>query len=448
MSKIEGLKGEVLWRGDAGYEEARVGTVWNGRKPDRYPSLIVRVADADDVATAIRYAAANGLAVRARSGGHNWNASSLRDGAMLLDLDRLTDVTIDTATRKVGVGPAIRGNVLQQILYDKGLFFPTGHCPTVAMGGFLLQGGLGWQMRKFGLANNLVLAVDVVTATGEQITASPEENQDYYWAARGSHAGFFGIITRFHVQAQPRPEIHASTYLFTKEDTERVLRWAVPMSASMDPHIEISGIGMPALAHMGPPGSFFTMMFAAFTDTAEQGIALLREIDGADAVLDSALVREVAQPTSIQAMYEGMANVYVEGFRFNVDNMFTSAPDDDVISALLDIMSDIPTPMSHVLWSPFPADVPGKDTQISILGNHYIALYGSSADPADDESTRRWSTEHMRATENISDGMQLGDENLLNRPYARILAGDAEQRLEELRAQYDPDSRFLGYLKA
>ena len=447
MNPIEGLKGEVLWRGQAGYEEARVGTVWNARKPDRYPSLIVRAADADDVAIAVRYAVSNDLAVRARSGGHNWNASSIRDDAMLIDLGHLADVTVDTTTRRVSLGPAIRGNVLQQILHDKGLFFPTGHCSTVAMGGFLLQGGLGWQMRRLGLANEGVRAIDVVTATGEQITASATENEDYFWAARGSHAGFFGIITRYHLEAQPRPEIHANTYLFSRQDTESVLRWAVPAAASLDPHVEVSGIAMPGLTNVGPPGTFFMLSFIAFTETAEQGIALLRAIDGDSAVLDTALVREVAQPSSIQAMYDGTDQIYIEGLRFNVDNMYTSASDDDVVSALLDTMSDIPTPMPHVLWSPFPENVPGKDTQISILGNHYIALYGASFDPADDDSTRKWSTEHMRATEHISDGMQLGDENLIQRPHARILAGDAERRLEELRTKYDPDGRFLSYLR-
>jgi FAD/FMN-containing dehydrogenase len=446
MREIEGVRGSVLWRGEPGYEEVRLSGVWNGRKPDRYPAVIVRAADEDDVASAVRFAARNGLKVRARSGGHSWSASFLRDDAMLIDLGAFEQIEVDASARRVKAGPAVRGRALQDAMGKEQLFFPTGHCSSVGLGGFLLQGGLGWNGPALGLANRSVLAVELVTADGRLITASATENQDYFWAARGSGSGFFGIVTRFHLEAHPLLPMLASQYLFRREEVEDALRWCTGLAATLDRRLEINAIAMPGLGQMMPE-AFLMINLMSYTESAEVGRALLGEIDESDRVLERALVRVVAQPSSVAAMYDSLDNVYVKGFRFIADNMYTSAPQSDVLTALLDTISDIPTPPSHVLWFPWPADAPGAQDAISVLGTNYIALYGASPDPADDERTSAWVTEHMRRTEHLSEGMQLGDENLLNRPGARILAGDAEARLEQLRGRHDPDQRFLSYLR-
>jgi FAD/FMN-containing dehydrogenase len=110
------IAGSIFWRGEEGYEQARADAVWNARKPGRYPDMIVQALDEADVVAAVRLARMRGLKVMARSGGHGWTASSVRDGGMLIDLSRLTDVSLDPDTRTAVVSPGTRGRDLNRLL--------------------------------------------------------------------------------------------------------------------------------------------------------------------------------------------------------------------------------------------------------------------------------------------------------------------------------------------
>ena len=142
----------LLARDDDGYEIARRDAVWNGLLPERYPAAIALAQSEADVVAAVRHARAHGLKVKARSGGHSWTASSVRDGALLVDLSRMDEVTFDAETGIASVQPGARGRDLNRMLAEHDLFFPSGHCPTVGLGGFLLQGGWGWLGRVIGPA--------------------------------------------------------------------------------------------------------------------------------------------------------------------------------------------------------------------------------------------------------------------------------------------------------
>ena len=206
--------GDLIKRGEGGYERARREAVWNGRMPERMPDVIVRAATEDDVARAVRLAAREGLRVGVRSGGHSWAGNHVRDGGMLLDVSRLRAAEVDAESRTARVQPGLPGNELIARLAEEDLFFPAGHCPGVALGGYLLQGGFGWNGRVHGPACMSVEAVDLVTADGELLRADARQDADLLWAARGSGPGFFAAVTGFHVRLQPRPRVVANA-LFT-----------------------------------------------------------------------------------------------------------------------------------------------------------------------------------------------------------------------------------------
>ena len=189
--------GRHFFRGDDGYELARRGTVWHQLVPERYPELIVQAVDSDDVTAGIRYAKANGHQVSIVSGGHSWAANHLRDGCVLLDLSRIDHAGLDPDTGLAIVGPGKEGRVLMAELDAQGLFFPAGHCKGVCVGGYLLQGGYGWNSRVLGPACESVVGLDVVTADGEQIHCDADNHADLYWAARGSVRAFSPWSRRF-----------------------------------------------------------------------------------------------------------------------------------------------------------------------------------------------------------------------------------------------------------
>jgi FAD/FMN-containing dehydrogenase len=123
------FRGRLYWRGDDGYEQERVGRVFNGRKPDRYPAAILKAECEEDVVAGVRLALERGLKVSVRSGGHSWAAWSVRDGSLLIDLAGLREISLDTSTGIVRVSPAVTGEELNAALTEHGLMFNGGHCP-------------------------------------------------------------------------------------------------------------------------------------------------------------------------------------------------------------------------------------------------------------------------------------------------------------------------------
>jgi FAD/FMN-containing dehydrogenase len=440
--------GTVLRRGQPGYEEARQRAAWNARKPDRQPDVIIRAASESDVVTAVRLAAQEGLRVKARAGGHSWTGSAVRTG-LLIDLSALTDVAYDPATGVAAVQPGVTGRDLNGLLAEHGRFFPSGHCPTVGLGGFLLQGGWGWNSRAIGPACMSIRAIDVVTADGELIHADEHQNADYLWAARGAGAGFFGVVTRFHVACHPRPTaIYTRTDVYSMQDIDAVLGWAMEFEPTLAPEFEFAIMGTTPTLPSGrtvvdEPALMIMCMALMFDD--DEAVAALRRLDECP-VLDRALYREEPQRTDFVGLYDGPDSVEPEGVRWAADGMWTNADAATLLPQAKALFLDVPTPESHVFWYPWRRQsLPGA--AISVQGQLYLAAFAGWHDPADDERYGAWPVGHMQRMEAISEGIQLADENLLARP-ARYLSPENEARLERLRAKHDPQGRFHTYLIA
>ena len=103
------FEGEIFWRGDPGYEDARVGRLFNARRPGRYPAAVLLAAGEDDVVAGVRLARERGLQVSVRAGGHSWPAWSVRDDALLIDLGRMREMAYDPATGIATASPAVKG---------------------------------------------------------------------------------------------------------------------------------------------------------------------------------------------------------------------------------------------------------------------------------------------------------------------------------------------------
>jgi FAD/FMN-containing dehydrogenase len=183
------LPSSITWRGDPEYEEARIGRVFNHRRPDRYPHGVVEATSVEDVVSAVKLAKELKLRVSVRSGGHSWAAWSVRDDAILVDLGNLSFVELDEATNTARCSPSTTGRILNEFLATKGKMFGGGHCPDVGLGGFLLQGGMGWNCANWGWACEKIVAVEVVTADGEMLLCNEKQNADLLWAARGAGPG-------------------------------------------------------------------------------------------------------------------------------------------------------------------------------------------------------------------------------------------------------------------
>jgi FAD/FMN-containing dehydrogenase len=433
----------LVWRGDPGYEELR-RRMWNRRIPPRYPDVIARPRNDGEVVAAVRLARRRNLKIAMRSGGHSWAASFLRDGGMLIDFSAMADFTVDADARTATLQPGLQGTELNRALRQHALFFPTGHCSTVGLGGFLLQGGFGWNSRRWGPACASVTAIDVVTADGELVHADATRNADLFWAARGAGPGFFGAVTRFTVALQQRPKVMMrSDYLYPMDVYEDVLRWARAVQPSLARSMEcMVFLRRDLFGHPGP-GALLTGPVLA--DSRDEALEALSKLEACP-VLRKAVHREVNISTDLDDLLQGAEDLlYPRGRRWAVDNMWTGAQADDLLPGMRAIADTLPAAPSHMMWMLWGPPQPLPDMAFSLQDDLYIALYAVSDDPAEDAAHQAWVTDHMRRLEPLASGIQLADENLGARP-SRFLAPANLLRLQALRSKYDPDGLFHTYM--
>jgi FAD/FMN-containing dehydrogenase len=433
--------GQLLRRGDSGYEAARRDAVWNARTPERFPDAIVLAAGEDDVVRAVRLARAEGWRIGVRSGGHSWAGNHVRDGGLLLDLSRLDGAEIDAGALTAAVGPGCHGNALLDRLAEDDLFFPAGHCVGVGLGGYLLQGGFGWNGRMHGPACASVEAIDVVTADGELVRADADHPPELLWAARGAGPGFFGVVTRFHVRLYRRaPVLANAVYLYPLDLLEDVFRWAHEIGPRVAREMELMVVihrdadGEPEIAVTGP-------VFAESDEAARAALALLETCP----VRDRAKVALPDVRPALNDLYAGVQAAYPDGHRYSADNMWTSAPIEELLPGLRRIADTLPEALSHMLWMNWRPGVEAPperpDMAFSVEDDTYVALYGAWEDPARDGANVAWVADRMAEMSGLSSGIQLADENLGARP-ARFMTDANMARLDELRERYDPEGLF------
>lgn len=433
--------GSSFSRGEPGYEEARRATVWNDRAPDCYPDLIVQAAGEADVVAAVRVAGDIGGGIGVRAGGHSWAGSHLRDGGVLLDVSALDSLVIDAEAMTATAGPGCRGDEALAALAERDLFFPAGHCRGVALGGYLLQGGFGWNGRVHGPACMSVEAIDVVTAAGELVRADAEHHPDLYWAARGAGPGFFGVVTRFHLRLYPRPRhIANGVQLYGLEAMEEVFAWAQEIGPEVPRTVELMLIlhrdleGEPELAVTAP----------ALVDSAEEAAEALSFLQACP-VRDRAKLDVPNVEVGIPDLYAAVHESYPDRHRYAVDNMWTHAPAEDLAPGLRRIAETLPEAPSHMLWMNWGSSPERPEMAFSVEDETYIALYGVWQDPASDAANVAWPAERMREMEHLASGIQLADENLGQRP-ARFVSEANLARLDTIRGEYDPEGLFHSWM--
>ena len=426
-------------RGDSGYEAARRALVWNARLPDRFPAVIVQARDQQGVVEAVRLAKREGLRLTVRSGGHSWAGSHLREGTLVIDVSRLDSLEVDRSALRARVGPGCGGAETGLALLKQGLFFPVGHCRGVKVGGYLLQGGFGWNSRAWGPACESVVGLDLVTADGDVVYADERENADLFWAARGAGPGFFCVVTRFHLRLRPRPKVIGfGAQSFAREHLDEVFRWAHDVGPSVPSSVELQILLSRQTPGVEGPGMLVVApIFADGFRSAWRELEFLR---------DSPLARRARRkvpfvPSGLAFLYDHVMEHYPSHHRYAVDNVWTHASADELLPHLRRIADTLPPAPSHALWLNWAPPTTRPDMAFSMEDRTYLALYGIWSDAADDARYADWAVSNVRPIEPLATGCQLADENLGVRP-ARFV-GDAQlARLDRIRAERDPSTRF------
>lgn len=214
--------GDIIEPGGAEYESASRTMLASGS-----PAHVLRPKSVADVQAGVRFAAGTGHPLSVRGGGHSFPGFGTNDGGVVIDLSELANVEIiDKERHLVRIGGGATWGQVAAVLAPHGLAISSGDTKSVGVGGLTLTGGIGWKVRKYGLALDSVVAAEVVTANGEVVHASAAENPELFWAIRGG-GGNFGIVTAFEFAAHPTTDVFYGKISFPASEAATVLQgWA------------------------------------------------------------------------------------------------------------------------------------------------------------------------------------------------------------------------------
>jgi hypothetical protein len=338
------------------------------------------------------------------------------------------------------IGPGVLAGELNAAVAPQRLFFPVAHAYTVGMGGFLLQGGFGWNSRNLGMGCQNVIGIDVVLADGTLVHANATEHPELYWSARGAGPGFFGVVVRFHLQLHKRAKfIGLKTQVFRIQHLEQVMRWADAVGPQVSPKVEFQIVMNPKALMINAHGmEIVAPVMADSWSEAREMVDFMTH----SPVRHLSSLHLPLMPMSLQFMMKtGEKTLFLSNTRWSADNMWMNDPIEPLLPALRSIADSQPPHPSHVLWLNWNGPAQRPDMAFSVENRTYLALYCGLGKGVDESKHVHWATDHMKALEPWSRGIQLADENLARRP-AKFVSDANMARLDQARATYDPDGRF------
>ena len=408
---------ELLQAGDAGYDEAR--SVWNAMV-DRYPAAIARCHDTADVVAAVRFARETGLEIGVRCGGHSIAGHAVPDGGLMIDLTPMNEVRVDPERQLAWVqGGALLGE-LDKAAQEYGLATTAGNVSHTGVGGLTLGGGMGWLARQFGLACDNVASYELVTADGDVVRASADENPELFWGLRGG-GGNFGIVTSFEFRLHDigtRTLVAEFTYPssagFDVLRTWRELNTTAPQQATFTASISPDAVTV-GYVWVGAGG--FELLDA------------FRAMDPAD---------EHVEEMSYLTLQSRDDNVQGHRYRRYWKGHYFKALPDDAIRALLRIPG---VSASLQAYGGAIADVPADDAAFSHRDTLFEFVTATRwEDPAEDATRIAQLREYAATLTPYASGAYL---NVLNGDsISRAFPPAKLTRLTALKTAYDPENVF------
>jgi FAD/FMN-containing dehydrogenase len=387
------LRGELVTAFDEGHAAAHDALIWNGRKPNRQARMIVRAACVEDVQEAVRFAAAHGMTVSPRGGGHHFTGIAAR-ADMIIDLAKLDGLKIDVGSRTARIEPGVTDLRLAAALGRHDLAFPVGHCGSVPVSGYLIGGG---------------------------------------------------IATAYHVRLHEAPKaMLTSVRFYPLGMAETVGQWAetamscAPASVEFTTKISAPPPGMPA---KGMILAAIATVFASSDIEARSILAKLGENapEGSLQVLD-------AIPTPFEVLYDLTAQSMPEGLRYAADSVWSGATYPALLKQFAKAMEAAPSPTSLaliMLRSP-NAVLPG-DAAFSRIGRIFGSIYGAWGERSEDDKQARWLRASMDEIAPLGIGTYAGETDLDRGPRRlKTHSAAAAARIDELAERYDPAVLFRG----
>jgi FAD/FMN-containing dehydrogenase len=432
---------------DDAYDAAR--RIFNGMI-DRRPGLIARCADTADVVEAVRFAREHQLLLSVRGGGHNAAGNAVCDGGLMIDLSGMAGVSVDPSRRTVRVqGGATWGPVDRETQLF-GLATPSGTVSLTGVAGLTLGGGYGWLRNKYGLTIDNVLSVEIVTANGDVLTASEDENADLFWGVRGG-GGNFGIVTAFEFRLhRVGPPVFFTAVAYSFDDAPQVLAgWRDFVESAPD---EISALaelltlpldtpGLPG-AILGKPIVLVAAVHCGAPDEGERATRPLRQLGQP--------LADLSGPTTYVGVQTAFDAFHQQETRRHYWKATTLAHlRAEVVDDLIRSTREPVVPIGAIeVWRQGGAMTRVEPTATALWQRHapYLAdIIAMWTNPADDETGIQWARRAWSSLRQFSDGgtyvnfFGLGEDG---ESLVRAAYGGNYERLVDLKTKYDPTNLF------
>jgi FAD/FMN-containing dehydrogenase len=435
IPQLAGFRGRLVTDADDDYDEQR--RVWNAMI-DKRPSCIARCTGAADVIAAVGFAREQGLPIAVRGGGHNVAGLSTCDEGVVIDLSPMKGIRVDAQSRTARAEPGLRWVEFDHETQAFGLATTGGTVGDTGIAGLTLGGGFGWLQSAHGLAADNLLSAQVVTADGQVLTASADENADLFWAIRGG-GGNFGIVTSFEYRLHPVEQITGGLVAHAFDSARDVFRSFREFVAGAPDELGL----MAALVH-APDGSGLPLA----------AVAVCHAGDPEQAERDLAPILGFRSPVLSQVdampypeMNTLMDAAYPAGALNYWKSSFLADLTDDAIDALVEHFAAAPSPMTIVALESFHGAVTRvglTDTAVPHREPGFNVLITSVwTDPAATEANVEWTRDLYDALRPfLADRRYVGYLSGDDSSAARAAYGPNYDQLAETKRRYDPYNVF------
>jgi FAD/FMN-containing dehydrogenase len=436
------VRGELIDPGHASYDEAR--KVYNGMI-DRRPAAIIRCSDVADVIAAVGLARSEGVDISVRGGSHSVPGFGTNDGGIVCDLSGMRGTRVDRERRTVRAEGGCTWGDLDHATHPFGLATTGGIISTTGVAGLTLGGGIGHLARGCGLSCDNLISADVVTADGELMTASEEQNEDLFWALRGG-GGNFGVVTSFEYRLHPVGEIYGGPIFYPVDRAAEVMAFYREFIAGAPEQL-----GAFFAFQIAPPlpfipedrhGETMGLIVTCWTGDAEEGrqvIAPLMEV----APVVAAGVDSMPYP-ALNGAFDALLPAGLQHY-WKAD--FVSELTDDAIAAHVEWGPRVPCVEATMHLYPIDGACHRVDSDATAFAyrdaRFACVIAGMWPDPADNERNTAWVRDYWAA---IHPHSEPGG-------YVNFMAGDDQDRirdnyrgnydrLTEVKRRYDPGNLF------
>ncbi len=426
------LRCQSLCPGEPGYDAAR--GIHNATI-ERRPAIIARCAGAADVISCVRFAREHDLLVSVRGGGHSIAGKAVCDGGLMIDLSGMKGIRVDPAKRTVRAEPGLTLGEFDRETQAFGLATTLGVVSKTGIAGLTLGGGIGWLVRKYGLACDNVTSVDIVTADGHLLIASATENDDLFWGVRGGN-GNFGVVTSLEYRLYEVGPVLAGGVLYPVEKTREVLRFFREFTRSCPDELSTQALTF-EMPGVGPVVAIGGCHCGSITE-GEKVLRPLRTFGSPVADLFG-----VMPYVQLQSMFDAF---FPPGRHDYTKANFLNGLSDEAI----DVFGEYATAPSPYTFGVIE-HLEGAFSRVGTTENAFahrqhpynFSIWASWSDPVDSEKNIKWTRNFWEAMRPfMAAGAYVNYLEDEADPQGREAYGPSYERLVALKDKYDPTNFF------